>query len=201
MGEWLNRNLKQVSPERGRYGDSVPYTAHIHSGASGRDPFLVRTGGMSHRQSFPLPPVGGWPVQVGRRDSQQKEIPPALIRGHQSKGTSMTMTLANTPQLWDDEDGPRARLPDPITSHLAADSNGNRAQVAAAVLALFSNKSSGLTDEEMTHLYFHASHSPATHTDSPRKRRSGLAGRGLLVDVGIKRPTVSGRKSVAWVLA
>ena len=111
------------------------------------------------------------------------------------------MTLTIPPQLWDDEDGPRARRSDPLTSHMAADSNGNRAQVAAAVLALFSNKSFGLTDEEMTRLYFHASHAPATHTDSPRKRRSELAGRGLLIDLGIKRPTVSGRKSVAWVLA
>lgn len=113
----------------------------------------------------------------------------------------MTMTLANTPQLWDDEDGPRARFADPITSHLAADSNGNRALVQQAVLQLFSNKSFGLTDEEMTRLYFGSSHAPATHTDSPRKRRSELTGRGLLIDCGIKRPTMSGRKSVAWVLA
>jgi hypothetical protein len=113
----------------------------------------------------------------------------------------MTMTIANTPQLWDDEDGPRARKSDPITSHLAADSNGNRAQVQQAVLSLFSNKSFGLTDEEMTRLYFGSVNCPATHTDSPRKRRSELAGRGVLRDAGIKRPTVSGRQSVAWVLA
>jgi hypothetical protein len=113
----------------------------------------------------------------------------------------MTMTLPNMPQLWDDVDGPRARTSDPITSHLAADSTGNKALVQQAVLSLFSNKSFGLTDEEMSRLYIHSADAPATHTDSPRKRRSELSGRGLLVDVGIKRPTMSGRQSVAWVLA
>jgi hypothetical protein len=111
------------------------------------------------------------------------------------------MTLTLPPQLWDDPAGPRVRRSDPLTSHLAADSNHDRALVEAAVLRLFEDVSFGYTDFELTKAYFLSSACPPTHTDSPRKRRSDLAGRGLLKDSGEKRKSPSGRMSTVWVLA
>jgi hypothetical protein len=116
----------------------------------------------------------------------------------------MTMTLPNPPQLWDDVDGPRARPTDGIPSHEGADKSGeNKALVMALVLRLHQGAPDGLTDEELTRLYFHSASHVATHTDSPRKRRSDLAGpaRQLIVDSGMKRPSKSGVRVTVWKLA
>ena len=111
----------------------------------------------------------------------------------------MTMTVSNPPQLWDDMDGPRVRRSDPLTSHMAADSNHDRVLVEGAVMRLFMNAEFGFTDSELTIKYFSTRECPNTHVDSPRKRRSDLTGRGLIKNSGHKRDTVTGRKGIVWV--
>jgi hypothetical protein len=78
------------------------------------------------------------------------------------------------------DDTPRARRNDPETSHAAADSNSNRHAVEAHVLTLF-EKYGTLTDHELTERYFADPNAPKAHQDSPRKRRSDLTDKGVIV--------------------
>jgi hypothetical protein len=96
------------------------------------------------------------------------------------------------------DDTPRARRRDRDTSHEAADSNRNRLAVEASVFALI--KSYPMTDDELTTAYFlQHDHEPA-HIDSPRKRRSDLAKKGLLVATPIKRKTHTKRYATVWAV-
>ena len=97
------------------------------------------------------------------------------------------------------DDTARARLSDPRTSHDAADSNSARAAVEAQVHFLFA-RLGGMTDEELSRAY-RQFFGYDTHPDSPRKRRSDLAKKGVLVASDEVRPTVSGRASAVWALA
>lgn len=95
------------------------------------------------------------------------------------------------------DDTARARRTDPETSHAAADSNTNRAEVEQFVLHLF-DLYRYLTDQELTTLYFTEPSHPAAHDDSPRKRRSDLAKAGRLVQTTLPGKSRSGRAMTVW---
>ena len=91
------------------------------------------------------------------------------------------------------DDTARTRTTDPITSHMAADSNTNRQAVEDHVAFLFA-EFGFMTDEELTARYFSDPGAPAAHHDSPRKRRSDLTGKGAVVDVpNARRKGITGR--------
>lgn len=103
------------------------------------------------------------------------------------------------PIIWDD-DSPRAREADPEASHAAADSNDTRAQVEALVLELLAEHGP-LTDAQLTQRYFRTSSHPEAHFDSPRKRRSDLTGKGLVVAASDEGVIPSGRRANRWRVA
>src|SRR5690554_637736 len=92
------------------------------------------------------------------------------------------------PMIFGDE--PRTRRTDPLTSHMAGDKTAaTLTQVQSVVLAIFKARGN-LTDSELnTHyeLLWATNDWPEQHPDSPRRRRSQLTARGLIVDSGEKR--------------
>ena len=105
------------------------------------------------------------------------------------------MTTATlTPFDW--EDTPRVRKTDRLTSHAAADSNTNRTLVESAVLTLLEHEP--MTDPELTARYFGTPGLPAAQIDSPRKRRSDLLGKGMVIATDDTRLTPSGRRATVW---
>lgn len=101
--------------------------------------------------------------------------------------------------------GPRARLTDPDTSHLAADtSNLPGSQLVVEALLNYAGPA-GLTDEEL----FEGSRTAwvvalVRHTYSPsrlRTARAELVAEGVVAAAGIVRFTEFGRLSQVWVLA
>lgn len=91
------------------------------------------------------------------------------------------------------DDNARTRTTDPITSHMAADSNTNRQAVEDHVAFLFA-EFGFMTDEELTARYFSDPGAPAAHHDSPRKRRSDLTGSGKVIPVPeMRRRGLTGR--------
>lgn len=95
---------------------------------------------------------------------------------------------------WDDT--PRVRETDRLTSHAAADSNTNRALVESAVLTLLEREP--MTDPELTAAYFRTPGLPTAQIDSPRKRRSDLLGKGMVIATDETRLTPSGRRATVW---
>jgi len=93
-------------------------------------------------------------------------------------------------------DTARTRLQDPVTSHRAADSNGTRTAVERLVFRLLAERP--MTDVELTEKYFSTPGAPETHADSPRKRRSDLTNRGVVIDTHRTRPTAGGRHATVW---
>lgn len=81
-----------------------------------------------------------------------------------------------------------------VTSRAAAASvEPNAAAWLGRVLKCIRNAGSrGLTDEEQQHIL---DLNPSTQ----RPRRVDLVSRRLVVDSGVKRPTVSGRQAVVWI--
>ena len=106
------------------------------------------------------------------------------------------------PMIFGDE--PRVRRSDPITSHLAADStSGSLPYMQSLVLGIFKILGNA-TDEELGTYYaiqWSSQGWPQAHPDSPRKRRSELTARGLLVDSGERRTNTFGSAETVWVLA
>lgn len=80
-------------------------------------------------------------------------------------------------------DEPRARLTDPVTSHMAADRSGeSKAAVSAAVLVLLRQEQT-LTGSVANELYMvrrERNGWPRVHFDSPRKRLGDLAREGAV---------------------
>lgn len=110
------------------------------------------------------------------------------------------MDINRIPGIFPD-DTARVRSTDPISSHNAADSNTNRADVEAFVAHLF-DEFGPLADHELTSHYFNAPGHPEAHPDSPRKRRSDLTRKRVVVPVVdgfVKSPT--GRRAQLWTLA
>lgn len=97
-----------------------------------------------------------------------------------------------------EDGGPRVRESDPLTSHAAADSNTNRAEVANFVLGLF-KELGPMCDEELTASYFLRG-GPDCHYESPRRRRSDLKNEGLIEATNIIRLSKSNRKMQVWAL-
>ncbi len=103
----------------------------------------------------------------------------------------MTMVVSNPPQLWDDPDGPRARKSDPLTSHLAADSNNPAASRQFVMDCL--HKRGPLAQFELEEL--------AQGLWSPSRVRtavSELVTRDLVEFTGLHRLTPSGRSARVW---
>ena len=103
------------------------------------------------------------------------------------------------------EDTSRARRSDPDTSHMAADTSAPQiSKLQAIVLGMVAASELGLTDSEIDAQYASrviAEGWPVVRYETPRRRRSDLAGMGSLVDSGIRRLNPFGRPEVVWVLA
>lgn len=105
----------------------------------------------------------------------------------------------SAPLIGLNDDTPRVRESDPLSSHQAADSNRNRAAVEEAVYRLLEHES--MTDPELTARYFEDPSLPVTQFDSVRKRRSDLLGKGRVVATNVTRLTPSGRRAIVWGVA
>ena len=100
-------------------------------------------------------------------------------------------------------DEPRVRATDPEPSHLAADrSQKHLSQSQSIVLSIFRARGN-FTDSELdTHyeLLCRSQGWPVVKFDTPRKRRSQLTARDLIVDSGERRENEYGNPEVVWVL-
>jgi hypothetical protein len=102
------------------------------------------------------------------------------------------MSLMTTPVL--------ARSTDPITSDLAVPSADKLTKMQAIVLSIFDERGD-LTDSELNDFY--ANHReargwPEARHETPRKRRSDLSSRNLLVDTLLKRRNDENGLEVVW---
>jgi hypothetical protein len=104
----------------------------------------------------------------------------------------------STPMIWD-IDSPRTRFHDPVTSHSAADSNTTRQLVEDAVHLLLLEHP--MSDEQLELAYFLRPGMPDAHIDSPRKRRSDLTRKGLVVATTQAATSATGRKVTVWGVA
>ena len=90
-----------------------------------------------------------------------------------------------------DDDTPRARVTDPVTSHMAADrSAASKHAVREAVVTLVRQEGT-LTGSEINRLYNLRADRygwPLVHFDSPRKRAGELAADGLLTILNVDAP-------------
>ena len=100
------------------------------------------------------------------------------------------------PPLFTDDDFPRARITDPVVSHVAADSNRNKELIRGRVYELLAKRP--MTDEELTRTYFDR-FGFDVHHDSPRKRRSDLKALGRVVEAGSRRG-LTGRMMTVWAV-
>jgi hypothetical protein len=112
---------------------------------------------------------------------------------------NLTDIPVRAPAIIINDDSARARYADPLPSHQAADSNFNRAEVEATVHRMLSDRP--MTDAELTTAYFATDGLPDAHYDSPRKRRSDLTGKGIVVSTNQTRPSPSGRHATVWGIA
>ena len=108
------------------------------------------------------------------------------------------MSVESVPMIWG-LDEPRARMTDPSTSHAAADSNENRRLVEDSVFGLLLEHP--MSDEELETTYFTRFGMPKAHIDSPRKRRSDLARKGLVIATKLAATSSTGRKVTVWAVA
>lgn len=92
-----------------------------------------------------------------------------------------------------------ARVSDPVTSYLAAESVKDTTPLQERILSLFESRTGGMTDEEMIEAYqMQFGHWwPATES-SLRTRRSDLHYAGKLRDTGVKKLNSRGRKAIVW---
>lgn len=112
--------------------------------------------------------------------------------------------LTNTLPVIFPDDTARARRTDPSTSHEAADrTSGSLSYMQSLVLGIFKILGSATDDELGTYYTLMQSSQgwPVTHPDTPRKRRSDLTKRGLLVDSGETRVNSFGSPETVWVMA
>lgn len=89
-----------------------------------------------------------------------------------------TAIVTQISPLFVNNDVPRVRKSDPITSHMAADSNRNRMRVEDRVFWILAE--APLTDHELTAVYEKKYGFEGIHPDSPRKRRSDLLDKGIV---------------------
>lgn len=89
----------------------------------------------------------------------------------------------------------RARRSDPDTSHQAAASlSSDRLRTAQSAVLACLRRHGPMTDEDLVVRYDGVPQSPS----GLRTRRDELVRRGLVVDTGDRRPTVSGRSAKVW---
>jgi hypothetical protein len=62
------------------------------------------------------------------------------------------------------------------------------------ILDLFHRERCGMTDDEI------AARLPTCYPPTVKSARSRLSGQGLLVDSGVRRPSVRGRDQIVWKL-
>lgn len=101
-----------------------------------------------------------------------------------------------------------ARSTDPRTSHTAAASQAaNLTSLQQIVLTIFRRLDAvelGATDSEIANYYnshYRLEGWPTVRFDTPRKRRSDLAGMGLIEDTGFRRLNPFGSPEAVWCLS
>lgn len=103
-----------------------------------------------------------------------------------------------------DTGGPRARLTDPDTSHLAAEAADLEGSQAVVHAVLEYAGPDGLTDEEIAEGARQAQFLAVAgrrYSDSRlRTARAELVERGVVVDAGHVRPTAFGHEARVWML-
>ncbi len=97
------------------------------------------------------------------------------------------------------DDTARARRTDPLSSHEAADSNENRRLVEDTVFGILLEHP--MSDEALTEYYHDTPGLPMAHEDSPRKRRSDLTKKGLVIATSIPAKSHTGRRVTVWGVA
>jgi hypothetical protein len=108
-------------------------------------------------------------------------------------------------QIIMDNDSPRARMDDPITSHEAAESTAGNLKASQAHVRDLFVVFGVMADHEVINLdayvrsitVYKTSYSPSRL----RTARRELADLGYLVDTGIYRLTPSGRRAKVWAVA
>lgn len=94
--------------------------------------------------------------------------------------------------------GPRARVSDPVTSHLAARSVSNTMLVQEQIVGLY-RRFGPMTDEELCAMF---DAGPVWASPSSiRSRRAELVAVGVVVNTGRRRRTSSGRQAIVWNVA
>jgi hypothetical protein len=103
----------------------------------------------------------------------------------------MEVEVVNQESLW----GARARVSDPVTSHLAARSVSNTMLVQERIVALY-RRFGAMTDEELCAMF--DARPVWASPSSIRSRRAELVAAGVVVNTGRRRRTVSGRQAIVW---
>lgn len=120
------------------------------------------------------------------------------------------MNTSTVPQIVMNGDGARARLTDPLASHLAADKSAKKlSSMQRIVLVIFGRIGGdgyGVTDSELCNYYSEhkdAEGWPDARDDTPRKRRSDLSALrvGLLRESDDTRENEYGSPETVWELA
>ena len=98
---------------------------------------------------------------------------------------------------------PIARSTDPVTSDRAAEKQQKHLSKLQTIVYQIIKHREGLTDSELCDFYM--AHSlayewPTVRFETPRKRRSDLSNRGLLVDSGETRVNPYGSPEVVWTV-
>jgi hypothetical protein len=91
----------------------------------------------------------------------------------------------------------RARLTDPVTSHLAAETVDNVTETQAYILRCLKRPRN---DGELINAYNLYKTAPRASESGIRSRRAELVDRGLVVDTGARVKLDSGRYSIVWGL-
>lgn len=105
-------------------------------------------------------------------------------------------------QIIMDNDSPRARLTDPVTSHAAADSTAHLLAESSAEVLFLLQSCGPLADHEL--VKFHTRDfgfigtAPQFSPQRLRTARHELTETGHVMDTGIYRLTPSGRRAKVW---
>lgn len=116
----------------------------------------------------------------------------------------MTMTELPPPMLWDDDE-PRARRTDPVTSHEAADSTQSKAAASRDFVLYLLRDLGPMADHELVDaadlLNARLPETPRFSPSRLRTARHELTEAGKVTDLGIFRLTVSRRRAQVWGVA
>ena len=95
---------------------------------------------------------------------------------------------------------PKARLTDPKTSHLAAESVENVSETKKIILTWLATNY-GLTDVALVKAYNGLNKARRSSESGIRSRRAELVAAGLVVDTGDRVKLPSNRLAIVWAVA